>query len=697
MSGDTAVLGSASTNVTRGSSTDAKATYDADLLLFDPKNEAVLVVPKEKAKEFLQEANQMEALCKALIDAKERLITLEEKLAKAETARWPTLNEVNHLTGELKKAQKKYDEAYAAVKVELGDKGYLATSGNGKEMLELIPLSKRKAGGKPQVWGRKWTYVRSDKVRSHYRSYQLSTKDKKAQTASFIKNGKIDTKTLKEQFGKLEPKFKAEWEDHTAGFMLPNLQAWADDLNRKSEGKHISFAYGVQLFRYFAGCSAGVEWNPKGGKIAGKLNGKAELMVAQGEASAEGYLPNSDGWAWALTGMKSGKEFHIGALRFMAQVKLTAAAGASAAAELGLEVDYSQLTKAGVKGAGRPKGTDPNAKKASLEKVGAEAGLGADLFAGAKAGGEFTGALEYKSPKTVNEKFKAMASVGPKVEVQFGAGAAACLMVHYDKGKFRLKAKAGLCFGAGAKGEIGLEVDALHIAEFMEWLFRALLNANFEMLQILTSECYRSAVRLQVMMLNGVGDAYRNVDQEWSDFQKKLDLEDQRVKLMERVLTDPAELRLCVPEAHGILLHQLTRHGSLTAAHPANSGWTTNSFWDGFEFLGQRKKAVMQVCQWAQSKRQFENMVQHMNAKGSKGGFRGNYDGLLRFMEVGPLDSNYDDALRVLYARLPDEPARGFPLAMNNTVDFSMQARMKGSPQYMALLNGQGTRLSTMA
>lgn len=686
MSGDTAVLANANTNVTRGSSTDAKTTYDVDLLLFDPKNEAVIVVPKDKAKEFLQEANQMEILCKALVDAKELLMSLEEKLAKAQTERFPTLNQVNHLQVELKKAQKKYDDAYAAVKKELGDKGYLATAGNGKEMLELIPLAKRKTGGKPQEWARKWTYVRSDKIKSHVRSYQFNAKES-GQPASFLKNGKIDTKSLKEQFGKLEPKLKAEWVlVHEAGFVFPNLQAWAENLNSKSEGKHISFAYGVQLFRYFAGCGASAEWNPKGGKIAGKLNGKAELMIAQGEASAEGYLPNSDGWAWALTGMKSGKEFHIGAMRLFGQVKLSAAAGASAAAELGLEVDYSQLTKAGVKGAGRAKGMDPNAKKASLDKLGAELGAGGDLFAGAKASGELVGALQYRSPEK-DDKFESMASIGPKVEVQFGAGAAACLMVHYDKGKFRLKAKAGLCLGPGAKGEVGLEVDIKRIAKFMEWLFHALLNANFEMLQILTKACYEAAMQLQVLMLNGIEDAYRNVDKAWADFQDQLDVEDQRIKLMNRVLSNPPELRLCVPEAHGIMLYQLTRHGTLSKLMPANTGWES-------EVMGRRKKAVLQVCQWAQSRRHFENMVQHIGPAGQKGGFKGNLDGLLRFMEIGPFDSRYDDELRALYARLPSEPPRGFAVAMNSTTKFSIQARMSASSMYVAQLDGRGVSLS---
>lgn len=692
MTTESAVLGNGTTNTNRGTVAPAKATFDADLLLLDPKHESVVVVPKEHAKAFIQEANQMAAMCDALTQSRQKLLTLEEALSAVQAERIPSPGAVQALQNQIKQAQKAYDAAYAAVKKELGDKGYLATSGNGKEMLELIPLAQRKQGGQPQPWARKWTYVRSDKVSNHWRSYQFNQHEK-GQPASFVKNGKIDGKELKNQLSKLEPKLKAEWTlGHTAGFWFPELQSWAEQINKKSEGNNVSFEYGVQLFRYFAGCAASAEWNPRGGKVAAKFNGKAELMILSGKAKVEGYLPAKDGWVWTLTGPKTGKEFHIGAVRFFGEAKLEGACGASASAELGLEVDYSQLTgKSGVKGARRKQAASAGvAKTGKLDQLGAEAGAGADLFAGAKLSGELTGALQYKSPEKSDE-FGSMAQVGPKVEAQFGAGAAAALIVHYDKGKFRLKAKAGVCLGPGAKGEIGLEVDAKRIYTFMEWLFRALLNANFEMLEIVTAKGYESAMRYQTMLLNGVTDAYSDVAARWDAFSRKLDLEEQRIALMNLVLKNPPELRLCVPEAHGIMLHQLTRHGGLTKYWH----WRDNTGLN-FESMAIRKRAVLQICKWAQCQRQFENMVQHMGPNGEKGGFKGNFKGLLRFMEIGPLDSRFDDELQALYLRLPYEPPRGHTLALNDSTAFKTYARMGDSQPYLALLQGKTTPLGGM-
>jgi len=232
-----------------------------------------------------------------------------------------------------------------------------------------------------------------------------------------------------------------------------------------------------------------------------------------------------------------------------------------------------------------------------------------------------------------------------------------------------------------------LEVDAKRVYTFMEWLFRALLNANFEMLEIVTKEGYESAMRFQAMVLNGVTDAYDDVTESWRNFSQRVEREEQRITLMNRVLSNQRELRICVPEAHGIMLYQLTRHNSMTKLLPQNTGLN-------FEVMAERKKAVMQICRWAQSKRQFENMVQHMGPNGEKGGFKGNLQGLLRFMEIGPFNSQFDEELQALYLNLPYEPPRGYPLALNDSTSFKLYASMGDSLPYLALLNGKASPLA---
>ena len=64
----------------------------------------------------------------------------------------------------------------------------------------------------------------------------------------------------------------------------------------------------------------------------------------------------------------------------------------------------------------------------------------------------------------------------------------------------------------------------------------------------------------------------------WREFRAQMDQEDRRVRLMNQVLANPFELRLATPEAHGILLWHLSRHGAWTKTTHllANSeGWET--------------------------------------------------------------------------------------------------------------------------
>jgi hypothetical protein len=684
MSTDTPVLGTARTNATPGSVAEVKVRIDEELLLLDPSNDELLIVPREHARAFLQEANHMHQLAAELAQSRNDILNLEEKLTALVNQPSPPVAGKSELERNLKLARARYDKAYEAVGKELKAEGYLTGAGNGKELLELIPLARRK-DGKPMEWGRKWTYVRSDRMRNHFRKYKLSAKDSTAgQPKSFIRNGRVDPKAFKEQLGKLEPKIKAEWKLETAGHLLPNLQAWASAINvQTDERRPVQFGAQVHLFRYFAGTGAAVEWNPAGGKIAGKLNGKAELMLAQGQCEASGFVPGPAGCAWALRGVKSGREFLIGEIRLAAAVKLSAAAGASVAAELGIEVDYSAASGAAVKGKRRSsKAPATPPRKVSVTDLQAEGSAGAEAFAGVRAACELKGGLQYRSPEK-NDDFDYIAAIGPKLEGQLGAGAAAAFLVDYQKGKFRMKVQAGLCFGPGAKGELGLEVDTKRLVTFMEWFFHALLNANFELLQVVTKTGFEAATQLQVMLVNGLQDAYGDVAASWRDFENQIEREDRNVALMRRVLSNPPELRLCTPEAHGIILHYLTRHGRLTKLNPVNTGWS-------LDLMGERKKAVLQVCRWAQTRRQFENIVQHIGPNGEKGGFKGNLQGLLRFMEIGPFDSSYDDELMKLYQRLPFEPASGYAVVQNHTARFMAQARIGAKLEYQLALRSGG-------
>jgi hypothetical protein len=523
-------LGQATTNPNGPTQAVVTAKWPDGLLMFVPATNELMEVPQASVATVIQEANTMEAMCLALLKAKEALIEAQEKLEGIEAQRFPSMAELDLAKRGLAKAQTNYDQAYEKIKTVLGDQGYLTGASNGRELMELIPLAKREQPGQAaKPWGRKFTYVRPEKIKNHWRSYKLGSNDTK-QGVSFVKNGKIDAQALKEQFNKIEPKLKADW-GLAAGHLFPQLQSWAEGMRTETPilgDPNLLFKAEAHLFRYFVGCGMEGAWAPYEGKMAAKGNAKAEIQVARAEAAIERVYPSQGGWVWSLVGPKSGKTFHIGAMRLMVNIKVGAGAGASVAAEVGIEIDYSAAMSDAKGPAIKGKRAKANAesRQVNLSRPGvtASASAGAEAFAGLKASGELFGGLQFLNPEK-GDQFDFIAAIGPKLEGQVGAGAGANLMVSFSReGKFLIRAKAGICLGLGAKGELAIEVGVKRVLSFLEWLFRALLNAGFEILEIVNERAYDAATRLSVLLVEGIDNAYTQLESKWGTFMK--DLED---------------------------------------------------------------------------------------------------------------------------------------------------------------------------
>ncbi|WP_449466713.1 hypothetical protein [Stenotrophomonas humi] len=142
-----------------------------------------------------------------------------------------------------------------------------------------------------------------------------------------------------------------------------------------------------------------------------------------------------------------------------------------------------------------------------------------------------------------------------------------------------------------------------------------------------------------------------------------------RGHLTEKVLVNPKALEYAPPETKGMILFQLTRHGSLAKVNPQNYDFAS------LDTLGRRKRAVLTLCRKARSRAEFRNICQHMTADGSKdpAGWQENYAHLRRFLGQGIDLRDMDEQLRdfefnltAMYDRLYDEPVLGYPFVDNN-------------------------------
>ncbi len=314
--------------------------------------------------------------------------------------------------------------------------------------------------------GKKYTYVRSDKMKNHVRSYKLDADDRKRR-ALRDKDGNYDLEKVKKQLSQVTGKVtwglgKAE----TSGAFTE----WARSINKNAKAgtdnlddplRTYDATAQAQLMRYYAGASGAINFNPQKGQfgIEGQVSGS--LALAEGKVTANGYFPHADGHhiVFDHEDAKDGKPVQLGKVRAHFEMSLAGFAGASAMACGKLEFQH--------RGGG-------------LMFKGADAGgrLSGEVFAGAKVECQAKGALEWANPDE-NYQFKLIADVGYGLAGQAGIGAAGGFTLSYEDGRFMLRAKAGIVCGIGAKGELSYTVQVDHITTFVAFSYHSLRDADY--------------------------------------------------------------------------------------------------------------------------------------------------------------------------------------------------------------------------
>jgi hypothetical protein len=407
---------------------------------FHPGSATLLFVESRDNKVIQQECSKLAAL---LEEQKKHQLLLDdinyEMLTQAGTKPQRSYD------SKLKDAYAQLNDANEKLKAELKvitakvPEGELLDE-NSKEsaigIMELIPL-KRTAGFKS-------TYIRSDRIRSHWRKYKLSEVDKKSGEASFIKyknkqvvsghdehgneikqtvrSAAIDTEELQKQLKKVPVSMKFEKElledsndilfdwakKMNKGLVWPKESDSADD--ESTYHQYVDISAQAQLMRYSQGAGLSAEFNPLERKASAKMAGHASFALGEAKASAAFYIPDRLGTrllfpAKASADSPQGGVCNMGALRYAINAVLSGSAGASLAIELGVEVDASgEMAKGyGIKGSPAkltppPQPGQREINLASPAMPDAKAGGEIGAFAGIQAGGNVSGAIEWFDP-----------------------------------------------------------------------------------------------------------------------------------------------------------------------------------------------------------------------------------------------------------------------------------------------------------
>jgi hypothetical protein len=436
--------------------------------------------------------------------------------------------------------------------------------------------------------------------------------------------------------------------------------------------------------------------------MAVRANASAEFAIAEGKFTAACYWPGQAGHMLELTGPKTGKVYKAGLVRGALELELFGIAGASASAQLGVTVDYTDAVKGLVGMRGRPGAKAISNRAVNVSKKvrdGADVDGAVDLFAGARASGSVKGKFDWNSPEA--KEFKTVAEIGPGGQVQAGAGLSASFQITFAGGKFRFLCAASVCLGVGAGGKLEFEVDAGKTLEFSKYVAYMLYAVGYEYTGIFIGDAYDLLTNLGVwavkegkeleaaldhyataLKLETAQVVFQIAEKLRQDFEK----ESERIALMNRVLADPMALEYATPEAKGMILYQLTRHDfhsvAGAASIPSNTDASDYLPWRA-EFVGRRKRAIVTACKKIRSKAEFRNVMQHMTADGSVDakGWQANFTHVKAFLDMGAdsqdLDKQVNDymgdlamldsgtALQSLYSQLYDAPVLGYPFVDN--------------------------------
>lgn len=474
-----------------------------------------------------------------------------------------------------------------------------------------------------------YTYVRSDKIVNHWRSYKMTAQDRKRNSGWMTKKG-IDGKKLKEavesDFG---VKFKGDlWKLDPESNLSKSLNqfydevswsAWGDKDAQKENRNETGFdaSAEAQFMRFAAGAEASGEFTPSKGKVHLQAKADAQFSLAQGKAFIEQAFPANDyseiriyyrigGW--------DGKRAYATLGHFQARLTITVSgyAGASAMLAANIKVDCSE----GV----------PSIKGIAAGEADQGANAEAGAFAGVRAGCELLGALYWTDVLSKQSDWKALCQIGPKVEGAAGMGAEAYLKLGFSEktGKFLLKAHAGLVIGLGASGSFLLEVSANEVLEMLHFVYNSLLKVDFRYIELFDqqSKAFQRYVQVSLFALSkGVEYAVAATELASSGFeyieheviafisaqQEGLSKENAAEVLAENLIADIARKEKSVfrhspPEVKGVILHKLTYNY-----------WLTPEIFDG---TFTKVKAIGEVLKTFQGWRDFEETMLRMNPNG---------------------------------------------------------------------------------
>jgi hypothetical protein len=715
------------------------AYCDSVQCYFRPKTEELVFIADHQAGEFEYHWREMSFRMDQFHQANAHYSSVLETYGLASASAILAPVEADRHSMALLMAESELESKRKALQLKLGE--FSQTGMSYDDVVELVPLAgqkvknQRRGKSKPYVYVKKGYFTSTQDGRKLH-TVSLKGKDKASATASIYSkdnngNVRIDTQKLTQQLSTLQwPKLKLELQDvlkwSGADFDLDELKRdvvlfdWAESWNNSLQGEskalsaNVDVSGGAQFMRFASNLGANAEFDLQQGQASIKGEAKASLTLASGTVNLTAYVPDRLGWSLSYTGSQ-GQVFDMGLLRLYVTPALSGFIGASVLLE-----EQSQVVVKGDRQllAGQPGGRLPRfynrrSRGAVFHQQMAEEDEGLQLsgeaFAGVRAEGSLTGGLQWLKPTPPPgmegrpegivgkaAEFTDFCTISSSVSGLMGAGIGGKFHCTFINGRFCFHVAASLCWGLGAKGGLICEVGVETIVEFGTWLIYQLYRLNYSFFELVAKDAFATYSRYCVMRMDdvrnnlyeGYGKVEDSVDSIRSDFfdfidivanKNKTNLESskRRNQLAKNVISRRQDLLRYTPEAKGILLYLLTRHGIWDHLDLENRG-------DGLipDIYKDRKDAVSCVLRSIQTQAEWGKVLCRMTPDGTSLAqgdepvvINKQEQQLIDFLQEGfnrerdfhKARSRAHDELAAVYDRLKNDIAWGYALAMNDS------------------------------
>ena len=609
-------------------------------VLISPADDELIMVPQSDFDEFEEMSGRLEKIMAAAHLAKLDLSRALESQTKSEIAA----------------AEKALGLAEDKVKSELNKN--FSKLASLKEVVTLESFNKSGTKGETDMGFRR-RYLKTDKYlelknkRINKTEYKLSVKfsgPAGTKASGSVSPKSLDVQALKKSFEKITTSIKSskEWKTDPKVLNLLDLAGneYADTLV-KSDSYEVDAQAQWLRFVGGAGASGEVDWKKKKAQLQGNL--QAKLVLCEGKTTARWATPSLKGWMMSFGGED------LGALRFVLECELYGFAGAKVVASgtVGVTLEGGKQVMHAIKNDGKDSlsgSMDPKSRLPKFEPDSPYAKMPADLngvkaeldaFAGVEAGITPAGKIQWLPPR--QKDFVSFAEISGTLAGNAGIGAGAQFYIYMAEGKFRVRVAAKLCFGLGAKGSVDFTVNADKIDQFVEWVAYQLLHVGFRKLVYFAEAAFAVLSRLLLLCVaHGSPEAKAieawasNIDNAFRTYIDALELAKTRREMVDNINRVPPWLVYATPETRGMLLYQITRHGTPSHQRDLPTAKESSLFDPQIHYLPDHKEAVCKIMEGVQTAREWSNVMEHMSLRGSKVTDPGKREGdVVRFLNNG--------------------------------------------------------------